>query len=404
MQKKKKQWLGVTAALAVLAGIVILTAVWATREHHGEQPDTTMPSEAVSGTASETVSGGASQGEESSQETTGSLENAGTDRERYELAQKCVEKREYYTAVRIFRELANREYADSKEQAYRLMKQMGSRTVCIAPNGIAYINSSGGLSVTGQVPAEERLDYQGRVKQLISYRHIIGEDDRVYYAGYQWTEGEPEGGSLTDALYYIEKYFKEVIASRRFELMCGGPERYVQCLAVTAEGNVIVDCNNNSGIELSLPDRERSAALSNDLLLTENGNLYRCDALGAGKLELIEEVDFAVAVAGSSEKFFVLHEDGTVTYHAKYNRNYYREGDVSEWKNIIQVISRETYTLGLQSDGRVVIAGNCSKELADTLEGWSDIVELCTGKSSDTVVGKRADGTFVTTDKNIVLP
>ena len=66
--------------------------------------------------------------------------------------------------------------------------------------------------------------------------------------------------------------------------------------------------------------------------------------------------------------------------------NEYGQLDVSGWRNIISVYAGPWYTVGLKSDGTVVLASVFFNELTD----WRDIISI--GAGGFHIVGLRSDG------------
>ena len=94
-----------------------------------------------------------------------------------------------------------------------------------------------------------------------------------------------------------------------------------------------------------------------------------------------------------------LKADGTVE---ALGNNYWGQCDVSEWKDIVSVTATDSATIGVRSDGTVVVAGKIdaySKEdpLAQEIEAWMDIKEI----ADYPIVGLRSDGTVCTASELI---
>ena len=75
----------------------------------------------------------------------------------------------------------------------------------------------------------------------------------------------------------------------------------------------------------------------------------------------------------------------------------YSQCDVDSWSDIVAVAAGEVHTVGLRSDGTVVVAGdNVWGEC--NVDGWTDIVAVAAGWGH--TVGLRSDGTVVATGWN----
>ena len=79
--------------------------------------------------------------------------------------------------------------------------------------------------------------------------------------------------------------------------------------------------------------------------------------------------------------------DGTVVATGE---NEYGQFDVSDWNNILSVASAYSSSIGLRTDGTVLVAG-----IESEASQWTDIVAIAANSSR--VVGLRTDGTVITT-------
>ena len=69
--------------------------------------------------------------------------------------------------------------------------------------------------------------------------------------------------------------------------------------------------------------------------------------------------------------------------------------NVSGWTNIVQVVTKGTFTAGLTADGRVLIAGDTSSHRLSLVKGWSGVVKIAAGDQF--IVGLRRDGRVLAT-------
>ena len=67
----------------------------------------------------------------------------------------------------------------------------------------------------------------------------------------------------------------------------------------------------------------------------------------------------------------------------------------ADWRDVARVYTTETYTLGLCTDGTVLLTGEGDAEALFDLSGWTEVTELCPARSF--VAGLRADGTVLVT-------
>ncbi len=70
----------------------------------------------------------------------------------------------------------------------------------------------------------------------------------------------------------------------------------------------------------------------------------------------------------------------------------YGQTDVGEWQNIVSVDAKWEHTVGLKSDGTVVVAGNHRCDVSD----WCDVIEIAA--QDNDVVALKNDGTILTTE------
>ena len=68
-----------------------------------------------------------------------------------------------------------------------------------------------------------------------------------------------------------------------------------------------------------------------------------------------------------------MREDGTVVAVGN-NSNGQCNVYGDDWKNIVAIAAGDTHTVGLKSDGTIIIAG--SKSMTDTVSKWNDIEGL----------------------------
>ena len=91
----------------------------------------------------------------------------------------------------------------------------------------------------------------------------------------------------------------------------------------------------------------------------------------------------------------VVMENGRV--FAKGNNND-KQCEVSSWRNIIQVVTNGTLTVGLCADGSVVATGNMILYRLSSVTGWYDVKKIAMGEQF--VVGLRKDGRVYITGDN----
>ena len=67
--------------------------------------------------------------------------------------------------------------------------------------------------------------------------------------------------------------------------------------------------------------------------------------------------------------------------------------NVSFWSDVVAVAAGADFTLGLKSDGSVLLAGEVNDSFARTVESWQDIISV--NARSDTAVALKSDGTVL---------
>ena len=100
------------------------------------------------------------------------------------------------------------------------------------------------------------------------------------------------------------------------------------------------------------------------------------------------------SIMASCDNTIGLQADGKVVV-AGQNSN--RFLSTSDWADIVSVSVADQHIVGLKADGTVVAAGTEQEDVCDVSE-WSDIVEIST--NSFHTVGLKADGTVVATGQN----
>jgi hypothetical protein len=88
-----------------------------------------------------------------------------------------------------------------------------------------------------------------------------------------------------------------------------------------------------------------------------------------------------------------LKSDGTVVSTKMPSDYDYGRSEVSDWKDIVYV-SAGAITIGVKSNGTVVIAGKDTYEYAAEMSTWTDIVQIITSSFSP-IVGIKSDGSVV---------
>ena len=81
------------------------------------------------------------------------------------------------------------------------------------------------------------------------------------------------------------------------------------------------------------------------------------------------------------------------TYH-KSSENFWDQGDITEWTDIVAISVGQASVVGLKADGTVVACGNNYMGQCN-VSGWTDIVSIDAGFNY--TIGLKSDGTVVTT-------
>jgi alpha-tubulin suppressor-like RCC1 family protein len=103
-----------------------------------------------------------------------------------------------------------------------------------------------------------------------------------------------------------------------------------------------------------------------------------------------------IQVDGGGEHTVGLRSDGTVI---ALGYNGYGQCNVGDWTDIIQVVAGRQHTAGLKSDGTVVAVG-LNAYAQCNVGDWKDIVQVAAGANSWHTVGLKSDGTVVATGGN----
>ncbi len=97
------------------------------------------------------------------------------------------------------------------------------------------------------------------------------------------------------------------------------------------------------------------------------------------------------SIAAGEYQSVGLKTDGTVVVAGNYSKS-----DVSTWKGIISIATGDNHTVGLKNDGTVV--GEGTLEAHDGVSNWSDILAVSAGHGH--TVGLKADGSVVAVGSN----
>lgn len=134
-------------------------------------------------------------------------------------------------------------------------------------------------------------------------------------------------------------------------------------------------------------ENEKFIYLSGDFALTDAGNLYKIElsqeeGIVKNQIKCIYDGGDIVQI----DAYFgclAIKKDGEVLYFAKdFNtNNKWGEGNVSDWKNVVLVDCDRLFSVGLTSNGRILLAGDdvveqCAEQV-ETLSQWHDIVKIC---------------------------
>ena len=98
--------------------------------------------------------------------------------------------------------------------------------------------------------------------------------------------------------------------------------------------------------------------------------------------------DFASFISCGQKSTVGMNPDGTVV---AVGNNVYRQCEVNDWKDIVQISGAGRYTIGLQSDGIFIAEGACSWEYS--MDIMTNIVQISAGEHH--TVGVRSDGTVM---------
>ena len=78
--------------------------------------------------------------------------------------------------------------------------------------------------------------------------------------------------------------------------------------------------------------------------------------------------------------------------------NIHKESNVSGWKDIVAISAGDGYTVGLKSDGTVIVAGKSYNVECSNFKKWRDIIAIDSGNNY--TVGLKSNGTVVAVGEN----
>ena len=115
-----------------------------------------------------------------------------------------------------------------------------------------------------------------------------------------------------------------------------------------------------------------------------------CRTTAAKRLELRKKPPIIITLG----RIIKLKTDGSVVaIDDKWRTVEYGQSEVSDWKDIVSIAADDFCTVGLKSDGTVIVAGHFDDEEKRELSEWRDIVDIAV--INEGVVGLRADGQIV---------
>ena len=112
-----------------------------------------------------------------------------------------------------------------------------------------------------------------------------------------------------------------------------------------------------------------------------------------------------VAVSGHMGYAVGLRGDGTAVAAADPAKGASNDScRVSEWRDLVKVVSNKKATYGIRADGGVYISTSRVSDKA-SIDGWSDMIDVipCESFETDFAVGLRRDGTVALTHKNVIM-
>ena len=66
---------------------------------------------------------------------------------------------------------------------------------------------------------------------------------------------------------------------------------------------------------------------------------------------------------------------------------------LKDWTNIVRVAAGSGYTVGIKSDGTVVVVGRVPRRQEDIISSWTDIAQVAAGYYH--TIGLKNDGTII---------
>lgn len=161
-------------------------------------------------------------------------------------------------------------------------------------------------------------------------------------------------------------------------------------IGITADGHIL-SIGKFESISAELTDVIAADIYDDNLsVIHSDGTAEYC--MDSDRFEKLDG-NFAAVAAGNNFSVF-LNTDGTAKFVLGGERVDYSVCDVSDWHDLYSIDAADDYTLGLKTDGTVLISGG-SEEIRSQVSEWTDISAIVAG--NEFAAGIKRDGTVVTT-------
>lgn len=326
----------------------------------------------------------------------------------YDHAQNLVAEGEIAKAAIAYGKLGN--YRDAREKSRELWDEIACRkTIDFASGTVLGLRENGTVMAIGEdVCGEcEVSDWADIIDVEMGGNFSVGlkEDGTVVVAGYDYylsdiykwkdvvaIEASPDDvlGLKTDGTVAVAGFSEDIL--REVSKWKNIVEIYSfdrEFVGLKEDGTLV-----SSSWTREVAGLEDVVAVSlgeyTTVVLQSGGTV---DTYGVEDYISISNMEDIVAVSAGPFHFLGLKEDGTVVAQVTYGDDERDCCDVSGWRNVVEVHAGSECSVGLTSNGSVLVAGP-EDEIFFEMTDWTDIV--CIPMLNDEyAIGIKADGTVV---------
>ncbi len=307
-----------------------------------------------------------------------------TPEAQYQVALDCLEDEDIYGAAVSF--YACGDYADARERCWEMWGKIAPRkTIIVSANHVLALTNDGTFLTTDSEGADfpmvlENIPEPHRLISIHyggSYLAGLYDNGSVGLWGELYGDGEQQIAQWTDIV----------------GLFTGG--NYV--IGLKADGTVVASGHLPENTEEDLLNWKDLVGIGkNDRRLIgihADGTMSPSHTSRDGAVLFLQG---AKAAGMGNVHTAILREDGTVT---SLGHGGWTQINTQDWTDIVAIEVGWYCTVGLRSDGTVLMAGGLfnAREFLDreAVAAWTDIVDVAI--SGKLLVGLRADGTLVAT-------